>query len=210
MEEDPPKKRVLLELFSGTGSVGRAFRSRGWDVISVDNDPKAHADIRKDILEFETKELLDRKVDLVWASPPCTLYSIVRRVGETSTEATQGADRLVEKTLEVVAELGCPVFIENPWTGDLKNRKLLDHLRLRKVDYCKYGMDYRKRTAIWTSTAWEPKETLCARDCGKMDGRKHIARAQQGGPGPSFSQKDLYKIPDKLCSEIASWATTTT
>ena len=73
MEEAPTKKRLLLELFSGTGSIGKAFRAQGWDVISLDSDPKAfEATITKDILEFEVSELGGRTVDLVWASPPCT------------------------------------------------------------------------------------------------------------------------------------------
>ena len=38
-----PGGEVLLELFSGTGSVGRVFREAGWDVTSVDLDPKAGA-----------------------------------------------------------------------------------------------------------------------------------------------------------------------
>ena len=32
----------LLELFSGTGSVGRAFATLGWGVVSIDLDPREH------------------------------------------------------------------------------------------------------------------------------------------------------------------------
>ena len=43
----------LLELFSGTGSVGRVFRELGWEVVSVDNDPRACADITDDVLTWD-------------------------------------------------------------------------------------------------------------------------------------------------------------
>ena len=44
---------VLLELFSGTGSVGRAFDALGWDDISVDIDPKANATYTCGIADFD-------------------------------------------------------------------------------------------------------------------------------------------------------------
>ena len=204
MEEAPEKKRLLLELFSGTGSIGRAFRDRGWDVLSVDNDPKAHASIRKDVLELDAADLEGKHVALVWASPPCTNYSNARR--KKGTAELAGSDALVLKALSIAAALGCPIFVENPWTGKLKSQGLLGHLRMHRVDYCKYGMPYRKRTGIWTNTAWQPGRPLCVHDCPASEDGRHTARAQQGGPGQHFSQRQLYVIPAALCDEIAAWA----
>ena len=96
-------------------------------------------------------------------------------------------------------------YRESPWTGKLKSRGLLDHLKLNLVDYCTFGMPYRKRTAIWTNTDWIPSRPLCKHDCASSRNGKHTARAQQGGPGPSFSQRELYRIPAGLCDEIAEF-----
>ena len=68
----------LLELFSGTGSIGRAFRERGWHVTSVDIESKFLPTICCDVLELEVDNVLEHgNVDLLWASPP--LYSIQLR-----------------------------------------------------------------------------------------------------------------------------------
>ena len=140
---------------------------------------------------------------MIWASPPCTNYSSLRKSTE---EDRLDSDELVRKTLEIAETLGNPpMFIENPWTGTLKNRGLLDHLKLNLVDYCTYGMPYRKRTAIWTNTDWIPSRPLCKHNCASSRNGKHTARAQQGGPGPSSSQRELYRIPAELCDEIAEF-----
>ena len=194
----------LLELFSGTGSVGRAFRAKGWEVTSVDCDRAADATIQQDVRDLDVNNL--GKIDVIWASPPCTFYSRARSTGHRAADHLESSDSLVRKTLEIALELGNPpMFIENPWTGQLKNRGLLDALKLRIVDYCTYGMPYRKRTAIWTNTAWQPARALCKHNCASSRDGRHIATAQQGPPGPRFTQRELYRIPGKLCDEIAEY-----
>ena len=44
----------LLELFSGTGSVGTVAKDRGWTVVSVD---LKDSDINCDILELKYKKI---------------------------------------------------------------------------------------------------------------------------------------------------------
>ena len=120
MEEDAEERPVLPELFSGTGSVGRAFRARGYDIISVDADPKARASITRDILDFDVAELGGRRVDTVWASPPYAHYSRAR--SGTTTEELAGPNELVRKTLRIVCS--CNVFVGvGPYGGVLAIRK---------------------------------------------------------------------------------------
>ena len=123
----------LLELFKGTGSVGRAFEALGWDVTSLDIDPKANATYTCDIADFDYR-CIDVHVDVIWASPNCTKYSVCRTLG--LEDDLQSSDALVRKTLEIAEALGSPPFFcENPYTGQLKNRGIIE-LPMQKVDYC--------------------------------------------------------------------------
>ena len=60
----------MLELFSGTGSVGNVARRRGWEVISLDRDMAAN--IRTDIMDWDFSAIAENSFDFIWASPPCT------------------------------------------------------------------------------------------------------------------------------------------
>ena len=88
-------KPLLLELFSGTGSVGRAFRALGWEVFSVDIDSSTMPTLLANVLDVQLS-LLPPRVNCTWASPPCTHYSIARTKAKTRRDL-EGSDALVRK-----------------------------------------------------------------------------------------------------------------
>ena len=66
----------LLELFSGTGSVGKPWREKGHEVISVDLDGRYNPEVVCDILKWSYCTC--PVPDVIWASVPCEQYSIAR------------------------------------------------------------------------------------------------------------------------------------
>ena len=78
------------------------------------------------------------------------------------------------------------------------------------VDYCKYGMQYRKRTRLWNNISTFNPRPLCNKDCGNIVNNKHIATAQRipsgkqisWGDKPLFKQAELYIIPEQLIRHI--------
>ena len=206
-----------MELFAGTGSIGKAFKDRGWEVVSLDIDPKANPTIVADILKWDYEKAFPKGYfDFVWASPLCTYYSIARSTKPSTEEELAYADSLVQKSLEIVNHFGTPWAMENPATGRLKNRPFMQELELpfKDVTYCKYGARYKKKTRIWTSLGdhWQPRP-VCSRDsrCEHFEFGVHPATAQRGPcfkmgqrvPEGCHKQNELYHIPAALCDEIA-------
>lgn len=182
---------MLLELFKGTGSVGKVFSG---ETYSLDNDCSTKPSICIDFLEWDYKTFLkNNKVQAVWASPPCTTYSLAardhhRRGGEVITEEAKIADKIIDRLLLLVNSLPAdiPWFIENP-RGKLK----LDTPFKHTVYYCQYGFEYQKPTIIWTNCAsFKPTGIKCEHKKHK----KYLHSCSRGA--------DRYKMPPKLCEEI--------
>ena len=172
----------------------------------MDLNYKACPTIYGDVLELTAEEVLEYgNVTLIWASPPCTHYSCARTYAKTPRDL-EGSDRLVAKVLDLADELNCYYIIENPHSGLLKTRPVVQGIPMKVVDYCRYGAAYRKRTALWTNSTYEPARPLCNKDCASSDGKKHTRKAQRSGPGYHHSLEELYAIPPALCKEIAQWA----
>ena len=81
----------LLELFSGTGSVGTVAKTFGWNVVSLD---LKNADINCDIMDWDYKQYPIGYFDFIHASPPCTEYSKAKTVGVRNIEK---ANKIVKK-----------------------------------------------------------------------------------------------------------------
>ena len=95
----PPR---ALDLFSGLGSAARVFRDHGYEVVTLDSDPKYGADICVDILDWDPTVYEPGHFDVVMACPPCTEYS---RAMTRRPRRLEDADAIVQKTLHVIEHL---------------------------------------------------------------------------------------------------------
>jgi hypothetical protein len=202
-DPEPPPRPRLLELFAGTGSVGKAFAAQGWSVVGLDI-VAGHA-IECNILHWDYTTYETGYFDAIHASPPCTQYSIARTSAKKPRDF-EGADELVEKTLAIIDYFKPKVWIiENPYTGYMKSRPCMTGMQpyLRTVCYCMYGLPYKKATAIWTNLGanW-CERPMCtkAHPCGQVVDGKHVTRAQTRN---GWSTQQLYILPAELCDELA-------
>lgn len=202
-----------LELFSGTGSVGKVCETLGWESISLDIDGRA--DINISILDWDYKKYPKDHFDLIWASPPCASFSGLQnsnlgrmRNGEIYTlevmerEMKTIGDPLVKTALEIIEYFNPTYwFMENPQTGRLKERPYMKELPYYDVDYCMYSdWGYRKRTRIWTNKKdWTNKLCDGKGTCGNMIGRKHRANLGNIKGQKCVRSLDMrYRIPPDL------------
>jgi len=206
----------VLELFSGTGSVGKVCKERGYEVISLD---LKGADINISILDWNYKTYPPGYFDIIWASPPCHSFSILRDSWIGRKLKSHGGKVFSKELLQKdIQEKGLPIlrkaeeiidyfkpsfyFIENPQTGRMK--EYIDK-PYYDVDYCKYAdWGYRKRTRIWTNVEkFEPK--MCKKDCNSISNGRHILHvgfSSKSKNKKGTSLKDRYRVPPKLINEL--------
>ena len=70
------RKPRILDLFCGTKSWNKPFGDMGWEVHTLDHNPRFHPTICCDILEWNPQEFPPGFFDVVVASPPCQKFSI--------------------------------------------------------------------------------------------------------------------------------------
>ncbi len=176
----------VLELFSGTGSVGKCCENIGFSYYSV--DLVFDADFKGDIMDFDYKQFPRDWFEVVWASPPCTNYSKLQdcwlgrmRKGKIYTKEIQQEemiqdDKLVLRVFEIIDYFQPEYwFIENPGTSRMKDRPFMKDVNNYVVDYCMYSdWGYKKRTRIWTNrTDFKPLVCDGKGTCGNMIDTQH-------------------------------------
>ncbi len=202
----------LLELFAGTGSIGKAFEKQGWEVVSLDLNPKARATITADVLTWDYTVFEPGHFDFVWASPPCTEYSLARTTAKTPRNL-ELADSIVARTLEII-DYFAPEggwLMENPATGLLKTREVVQGLPWRDVCYCRYSdgerWTYRKHTRLWGELPTFVPRPMCSRKdpCPLSACGRNPDRAQRCNRGirANHTLDELYSMPEELCGDIA-------
>lgn len=192
----------MLELFKGTGSVGKVFKDK-FNIVSLDLDPIYTPEIETDILRWNYKEFYEStkfKPDFIWGSPPCNTFSPLAyplkerdtQTAEPKSERAKLGTKILYKTLEIInffkgINPDLLFVLENP-RGMMRKDKKIKQLTLNTTLYCAYGDNRMKPTDFFSNFPLDLKED-------KVCKNKTI-------PITELPLNDRYRIPAKLLRHI--------
>lgn len=207
---------IVLELFAGTRSIGKAFEAKGHKVFSVDWDQSFQdIDLYADIGQLSAQDVIKLcggVPDVIWASPDCTTYSIAgirfhrRKNYETEelepiSDYAKQCDLINAHLMELIQELKPKYFfIENP-RGGFRKMKFIQGIPCYTVTYCQYGDTRQKPTDIFTN---HPKPDF--KPPYKRGAPCHEAapRGSKTGTQGLKNKKERARIPEELCNHIVT------
>lgn len=198
-----------VELFCGYGSITDEFKNVGFSTFKTDIRKRkgvCEPDLRIDIMQLKRSDIPFDRVSVLWASPPCDVWSYAsggfhwNKDGTPKTKKCLGHIEILKKTLAVIEEVNPEIwFIENP-RGRLRSYapflEWLERMRgtTKVLTYSSYGFPTAKPTNIFTNTDIEFKELgrfgRGARSNFKLD---NISKGQK------------QKIPRSLAKDIAKY-----
>jgi len=161
---------IIFDLFSGTGSATQAFKEAQQKVYTFELDTYFAADENVDVFDLTVDYLREvyGQPDFVWASPPCTAFSVASMGHHwqsgglnpvPKTQAAMESQELVAHTRKLLEGLN-PQFgflIENP-RGMLRKLPVVAGLQRQTVTYCQYGDTRMKPTDLWGVVPnWTPR-----------------------------------------------------
>ena len=200
----------ILELFCGTKSITKVFNLNGWDSYTVDVDNQFHPTLCKDVMLLEPENILKDfgHPDIIWASPPCTAFSVAsmgyhwtggKGAFIPKTEFAKLSKEVVIHTIELIQKLNPKYwYIENP-RGALRKMPFMQDLSRYTVTYCQYGDTRMKPTDIWTNHPLPNFKPMCHNgDTCHQAAPRGAKTGTQGLKGAI----DRSVIPQELCEHI--------
>jgi hypothetical protein len=160
---------IIFDFFAGTGSATKAFEDRGHTVIKAELLERYEANER-DVLSLNAEDLIAKygHPDFIWASPPCTTFSVascpiywhyVDGVLTPKDDRVYHGIAMVKKAIKLINEIKPKLgwIIENP-RGMLRKMDFMQELPRRTITYCQYGDFRMKPTDLWGIVpGWESR-----------------------------------------------------
>ena len=122
----------LLDACSCSGLGADGYAAAGFEVVCLDNDPKAlahnsHPTVERDVLEALSDQRFLAEFDVIHASFPCQLFSATRQLAKAQGKGTGRAIDLLTPGLELLRRWGGPYIVENVERSPLRD---MPHVRL--------------------------------------------------------------------------------
>ena len=173
-------RRPFIEVFAGSCHLSQAFSKLGYQTFPIDVKINAQHDLGSGnniVMDVVCK--LEAETGLkpyIHFAPPCSTYSQARYPRIRSSACPGGlpasqltahdrdvlkyANKITKNTFHAMRELsrkGYPVTLEQPSGSLMLKVKLFKTWACESgalptvLDYCQFGMLYRKRTCLWSS-----------------------------------------------------------
>ena len=164
----------IVELFSGSGIISQEFKRAGHDTFSIDIRRRkgiCMPDLKANILDTSSHDIPFRKCHVLWASPPCDVWSYAAgsfhwtKNNLPRTKKCLEHLHILEKCMAIIEELSPEYFfIENP-RGRLRHYPRMlkflkkHHAVTKELTLSSYGFITTKPTNIFTNAVdYSPKE----------------------------------------------------
>lgn len=201
----------VLELFAGSCSFSNVAKEYGYETFTTDIKQYGQIDYVVDILDFDI-DSIPFWPDVIWASPPCTTFSIAScghhwnapdKNGnrEPKTEKAHEGLLILEQTILLINILQPKYFIiENP-RGLMRKMGAVEYLNRDTVTYCQYGDNRMKPTDLWHNLDWTPRP-MCKNG---MPCHEAAPRGSKTGTQGLKGNYERSKVPYELCKEILEY-----
>ena len=224
-------RRPFIEVFAGSCHLSDAFSKLGYQTFPIDVKISTQHDLKLGshfVMDVISK--LEAKTGLkpyIHFAPPCSTYSQARYPRIRSSACPGGlpasqltahdrtvlkyANKITHNTFHAMRELsrkGYPVTLEQPSGSLMLKLKIFKTWACESgavptvLDYCQFGMPYRKRTCLWSSPG--AFLTGLARKCpGNHDHKATLSGWSVHKESRCPTSRGCSAYPPELCDEWA-------